>query len=75
MRSFDKYNIFKAKVIYILNIKHMSPETMRDNCEGVCLKKSVNFKVKRRCPQENVKVINDNQRFNNQHQPFFVDQI
>ena len=44
MRSFDKYNIFKAKVIYILNIKHMAPETMRDNCEGVCLKKSLKSK-------------------------------
>ena len=49
MRSFDKYNISKAKVVYILNIKHMSSETMRDNCEGICLKMSVNLKVKRRC--------------------------
>ena len=59
MRSFDKYNIFKAKVIYILNIKHTSPETMRDNCEGVCLKNLLIWKSKG--GKENVKIINDNQ--------------
>ena len=37
----------------------MSPETMRDNCEGVCLKNLLIWMSKG--GKENVKIINDNQ--------------